>query len=363
MSTPVVAKEPATHDLLIGIAENHNADALVLSSLPDIRWATGFSGSNGLLIVHPDRLIFLSDGRYTEQAQREVTNAEIHTPGYALWEYVEEKSLFGDVSSVLVQADKVTVKTLHSWRERFPAIRWEEGSGLLTAHRGAKSEREVEKMRDAQAITDTVFSELCEWIEPGMTEREVSARIVYQHLLHGADKMSFDPIVASGPNGALPHARPSDRVLREGELVVIDMGCFLQGYASDMTRTIALGEPSDEARAVYNVVLEAQEASLQAARSGITGTDIDRVARTIIEEAGYGDYFGHGLGHGVGLEIHEWPRLSYHVSHNLPANAAVTVEPGIYLPDKFGVRIEDLIILHPDGHENLTQSPKTLQIL
>ena len=208
-----------------------------------------------------------------------------------------------------------------------------------------------------------MFAEICDWIKPGVTEQEVSAEIVYRHLLHGADKMSFDPIVASGSNGALPHARPSDRVLREGEFVVMDMGCFLDGYASDMTRTIALGEPSDEARRVYNIVLEAQEAALQAARSGITGTDLDDIARQIIKDAGYDEYFGHGLGHGVGLEIHEWPRLSYHVTHDLPDGAAVTVEPGIYLPEKFGVRIEDLIILHPDGHDNLTQSPKALQVI
>lgn len=353
----------ATHELLLRIAHDRNAEALVITAMPDIRWACGFTGSNGILIAHPDRLIFLSDGRYTEQAHREVQNSEIHTPGYTLWEYIEEEGLLDDVSSVAVQADKVTVQTLHGWRERFPEITWEEGSGLLTTHRGSKSAAEVGKLRAAQEITDTVFDEICEWIKPGVTEQEVSAEIVYRHLLHGADKMSFDPIVASGPNGALPHARPSDRVLREGELVVIDMGCFLNGYASDMTRTIALGEPSDEARRVYNIVLEAQEAALQSARSGLTGTDLDDIARQIIKEAGYDDYFGHGLGHGVGLEIHEWPRLSYHVTHDLPAGAAVTVEPGIYLPDKFGVRIEDLIILHPDGHENLTQSPKTLQVI
>lgn len=360
MPTTTVA---ATHDLLRGIARDHDTDALVLTALPDIRWACSFTGSNGRLIARPDRLIFLSDGRYTEQAGREVQNAEVHTPGYNLWEYVEEEGLLDDVDSVLVQADKVTVKTLHGWRERFPEITWEEGSGLLTEHRGSKSEAEVERLRAAQEITDTVFAELCDWIEPGMTEREVGAEIVYRHLRHGADTMSFDPIVASGPNGALPHARPSDCVLREGELVVIDMGCFLNGYASDMTRTIALGEPSEEARRVYNIVLEAQESALQSARSGITGTDIDDVARNIIKEAGYDEYFGHGLGHGVGLEIHEWPRLSYHVTHDLPDGAAVTVEPGIYLPEKFGVRIEDIIILHPDGHENLTQSPKTLQVI
>ena len=353
----------ATHKLLIAIARDHNAEALAIASLPDIRWACGFTGSNGLLIAHPDRLIFLSDGRYTEQAQREVQNAEVHTPGYAIWEYVEEEGLLDGVSSVAVQADKITVRTLHNWRERFPDIRWEEGSGLLTEHRGSKSDIEVEKLRAAQKITDTVFSELCDWIEPGMTEREVGAEIVYRHLLHGADTMSFDPIVASGSNGALPHARPSDRTIQERDLVVIDMGCFRDGYASDMTRTIAVGEPSTKAQRVYNIVLEAQEAALDASRSGITGTDIDDVARAVIKDAGYGEYFGHGLGHGVGLEIHEWPRLSYHVTHDLPRRAVVTVEPGIYLPGEFGVRIEDLIVLHSEGHENLTQSPKTLQVV
>ncbi len=361
MSTPTAVR--SMHDTLLDIAHHHDADACVITALPDIRWACGFTGSNGILLALPERYIFLSDGRYTEQAAREVQNAEVHTPGYNLWEYVDEEGLLADVDTVLIQSDVVTLDTLAAWKDRFPHIEWKQGSGLLTERRGSKSKEEVNKIRAAQEITDAVFAELCDWIEPGMTEREVGAEIVYRHLKRGAERMSFDPIVAAGPNGALPHARPSDRALQKGDMVVIDMGCFLNGYASDMTRTIAIGEPSDEARKVYQLVWEAQEAAIAAARSGITGTDIDAVAREIIEDAGYGDYFGHGLGHGVGLEVHEWPRLSYHVTHDLPDGAAVTVEPGIYLPNKFGVRIEDIIILRPYGAENLTESPKELQVI
>lgn len=215
-------------------------------------------------------------------------------------------------------------------------------------------------MRRAQAVTDAVFEHLLEFIKPGMQEQEIAAEIVYQHLSRGAERMSFDPIVASGPNAALPHGRPTSKRLQQGELVLVDMGCFVDGYASDMTRTIAIGEPGDEARAVYNLVLDAQERAIESAHGGIASADLDDAARSVIAAGGYGDYFSHGLGHGVGLQIHEWPRVSYHVDYTLPVGAAVTIEPGIYLPDRIGVRIEDLIILREDGCDNLTASPKSL---
>lgn len=175
--------------------------------------------------------------------------------------------------------------------------------------------------------------------------------------------MSFDPIVASGANGALPHARPSSRVFQEGDLVVLDFGCFVNGYASDMTRTIAIGKPADEAIDVYNLVLEAQQKAIAAAQANLTALELDAVARSIIETAGYGEYFTHSLGHGLGLDIHEWPRISWQNSDQLAENIAITIEPGIYIPGKFGVRIEDIVVLKPDGCEVLTTSSKELFVL
>jgi Xaa-Pro aminopeptidase len=191
----------------------------------------------------------------------------------------------------------------------------------------------------------------------------VAAEIVYQHLQRGAARMSFDPIVASGEHGALPHQRPTDHALRPGDMVVLDFGCVLEGYASDMTRTIALGEPGETARTVYNVVLEAQERAIGAVHAGLSTQALDGVARDTITAAGYGAYFSHGLGHGIGLQTHEWPRISYHVDDQLPEGAVITIEPGIYLPDQFGVRIEDIVVVRADGCENLTASPKSLIVL
>jgi Xaa-Pro aminopeptidase len=264
---------------------------------------------------------------------------------------------------VLYQSDHLTVDQLDVLHETFPDIEWQGVTDFVTEQVAAKDEQEVERIRAAQAITDDVFDYLCDFIEAGMSEKEVAAEIVYQHLKRGADKMSFDPIVAAGPNGSLPHARPSSREIQEGELVVIDMGCFLNGYASDMTRTVAVGDPGEDARRGYEIVLDAQRRAIAAARAGMTGKELDQVARDIIEKADMGDYFSHGLGHGLGLQIHEWPKLSYHVEHTLPEGAAVTIEPGVYVPEAYGVRIEDILVLEEEGSTNLTRSPKELIVL
>lgn len=335
------------------------ADALLLTFLPDIRWACGFSGSNGVLLVRADKAYFLSDGRYESQAKQEVEGAEIRIPGYKLFEHIQEENLMDGVETILFQSDHATVAQLEEWKERFAGIAWKPVENVATRLVASKDDNEIDQMRRAQQITEHVFDHVLEQVlAPGVTERDVAAEIVYQHLKRGADKVSFDPIVASGPQGALPHARPTAQEIRSGDLVVIDMGCFVNGYASDMTRTVAVGEPEEEARRVYHVVLNAQKRAIEAARAGISSKELDGVARQEIEEAGYGDYFSHGLGHGVGLQVHEWPRLSYHVDDTLPERAAVTIEPGIYLPDRFGVRIEDVVVLREHGSDNLTRAPK-----
>ena len=333
-------------------------EAALLTFLPDIQWACGFSGSNGVLLVSRSEAHFLSDGRYAEQAREEVRGAQVHTPGYKIYPYMQEQGLLREADRVLFQADHVTVARLQKWNERFPAVSWQPGEQILTRLVASKEPDEIHRMRRAQQLTDAVFADIVDFIRPGMSEKEVAAEVVYQHLQRGADAMSFEPIVASGKQGALPHARPTAKNIASGDLVVIDMGCFLDGYASDMTRTVAVGRASDEARAVYRVVLQAQQAAIKTARAGMSSKALDKVARDVIEEEGYEEYFGHGLGHGLGLQVHEWPRLSYHVDDDLPERAVVTIEPGIYLPGQFGVRIEDSIVLHEEGCENLTGAPK-----
>lgn len=342
---------------LVGEAD---LDAILLTSLPDIRWASGFTGSNGILLIGREEAHFVTDGRYTEQASEEVEGAQVHTPGYRLYDYVEEKSLLDGVERAGFQSDDLSVDQATSLKQRFDEIQWNGCSELLVRHRAEKDESEVEAMRKAQTITDRVFDEILALVRPGVTERELAAEIVYRHLKYGVERMAFDPIVASGTHGAKPHAKPTDRALERGDLVVMDFGGVVDGYASDMTRTVGVGALDTREREVYDVVLRAQKAALEEARAGMSSKSLDAVAREVVEEAGFGEAFSHGLGHGLGLEVHEWPRLSQHVDEELPENCVVSIEPGVYLADEFGVRIEDIVVLRPDGADVLTGARKEL---
>lgn len=339
-------------------------DALLLSSLSNIRWACGFTGSNGLLLVGRRDAVFVTDGRYTQQARQEVEGADVVTADEGLLTRLEELDYLEDLDRVVFQSDDVTVAKQAQLEDRLPDICWEGETGVLTKDVGTKEASEVDRIRRAQQITESVFEDILDVLEPGVTEREIAAEVTYRHLKRGAEAMAFEPIVASGPNGARPHARPTDRRLRKGEFVVLDMGCFRDGYASDMTRTVSIGRPPERARRGYEVVRAAQESALDAARAGLTGKELDAVAREAIEEAGMGDAFSHGLGHGIGLDVHEWPRVSRTAEDDLPEGACVTIEPGVYVPEEeYGVRIEDLVVLRADGCENLTGSSKALHVV
>ena len=350
-------------DLIRRRCAERDADAAILTFLPNIRWAVGFTGSSGVLVVTPEAAHFVTDGRYATQAGAEVQGAEVHVPGYRLFEHVAEAGLLGAAHDVLLQGDHLPFTEVERLRHLLQDVHFLPVGGLLDEDVAAKTEEEIERVRAAQAVTDAVFDALLPLIAPGVSERDLAAEITYQHLRRGCERMAFEPIVASGLRGALPHARPSGKTLRAGELVVLDFGGVFDGYCSDMTRTIAVGEPGEEARRVYGVVLDAQQAALDAAAAGRTGRDLDQAARQVIEGAGLGEYFPHSLGHGIGLEAHEWPRLSARVEDTLPDGAAVTIEPGVYLPERFGVRIEDLVVLREGGCENLTTSPKALLVL
>ncbi|WP_263786324.1 M24 family metallopeptidase [Salinibacter grassmerensis] len=344
-----------------GRLDDLQADAVFLTAMPNIRWACGFTGSSGLLIVGPESASFITDGRYTDQARSEVEGADVHVAQNGLSERVKEEGLLKPFSRVAFQADHVSVARRDALAEEHEDVEWLPKTNLLNRLIGPKTEDEVSQISAAQSITETVFREIIDLVEPGMTEREIGAEIVYRHLKKGAESMAFDPIVASGPNGARPHARPTSRPVQKGDMVVIDMGCFRDGYASDMTRTVALGEPDDAARRGYDAVLDAQHAALDAARAGMTGKELDAVARESLEAVGLAKHFTHGLGHGLGLEVHEWPRVSHTADEVLPAGACVTIEPGVYLPEEqYGVRIEDIVVLREEGCENLTHSPKEL---
>lgn len=341
----------------------HEADAILLTFLPDVRWACGFTGSNGILLIRADDAVFLTDGRYEAQAAKEVQGARVMMGGYDLLAFAAEHDVLDGCNAVVYQADHVPVVILEKLRELFGDRNWIGSSDLLVREVASKHEGEIDRIREAQRLTESVFEEVLGLIHEGVTEKELAAEIVYRHLRYGAERMSFDPIVGSGPNSALPHGRPTNRRFRQGDVVLLDFGCFLDGYASDMTRTVSLGEPEPEVLAVFNLVLAAQEQAIASARSEMASKDLDAVARGIIKEGGYGEYFSHGLGHGLGLQIHEWPRVSYTVDYALPDDCAVTIEPGVYLPDRFGVRIEDIIVLRAGGCENLTRAAKEIIVL
>ncbi|MBX2821078.1 MAG: aminopeptidase P family protein [Rhodothermaceae bacterium] len=350
-------------EVLQACVESNDADALILTFMPDIRWLTGFSGSNALVVYTKGRSYFVTDGRYATQSRDEVEAGEIHVAPGSLMRHTADQKMLEGSNRVIVQAEYLTLSRLEEYKNVLPDVSFVPVSGILNASVAVKSKRERELIADSQRITDEVFDHLLGFVKPGMSEQDIAAEIVYQHLRRGASAMSFDPIVASGPNSALPHARPTQRVLQQGDMVVIDMGCFKNGYASDMTRTLAIGEPGEEARTVYQVVLDAQSKALEAASPNLTSKELDSAARSIIEDAGYGSFFSHSLGHGVGLQIHEWPSVSWKAEYPLQAGMIITIEPGIYIPDQFGVRIEDMIQLTETGCDNLTGSTKQLVVI
>lgn len=343
---------------------DEDADAVLLSFLPDIRWACGFTGSNALLIVRHAEAHFLTDGRYDDQAREEVQGATVHVARGGLRPYAAENGLLNDATDVLFQSDHVTVDTREQLEETFETVSWRPCPQFLTAQVAVKQEHEVQRMREAQRITEAVFEAILDTMRPGVSERDIAAEVVYQHLRRGAEGMAFDPIVASGPNAARPHARPTNRTLQRGDMIVLDMGCFANGYASDMTRTVALGTPSKAAENGYAVVREAQQRAVEAARAGLQTNELDAVARDCIEDHGFEDAFAHSLGHGIGLQVHEWPRVASTTEDELPEGACITIEPGVYVPEEgYGVRIEDIVQLHPGGCDILTRTSKELIIL
>lgn len=350
-------------DTIRQLADEAGAEAALVTHAADVRWAVGFTGSNALLAVTPTAAHLVTDGRYRQQAADEVREAEVHVAPGPLAEHLAGTGLLGGAGTVAVQADHVTLADLDRLREALPDVRFEPVPAFLAAAVAAKTDAEVAAVARAQALTCAVFSEILPYVQPGVSELDVAAEITYQHLKRGASGMAFPPIVASGPRGALPHARPSSKTFVPGELVVVDMGCVLDGYCSDLTRTVAVGEPPEEARRAYDVVQRAQRAAIDTARAGLLGGDLDRVARDVIEAEGLGEAFSHSLGHGVGLDVHEWPRLSQQGEHRLPAGATVTIEPGVYLAGRFGVRIEDVVVLREGGSENLTPLPTDLMVL
>ena len=343
--------------------KNKGLDAMLVTSAPGEFYAMGFHGE-GVAFITPGRTWYYTDSRYIEAAQNLITGAEVSMPPKGMDYRKLAAQLVQDnhVSKLGFEEQYMSVADYNQWTKAVEA-EFVPASELLTQLRMVKDADELAAMKEAQRITDEALLEILNFIKPGMTESEVAARLTYIMARKGAERNSFDPIVACGANGSKPHAVPGPDVIQKGQFVTMDFGCVVGGYCSDMTRTVAVGKPSEEMALVYDIVLKAQLAGIATAKAGVTGKEVHEAGARVIADAGYGEYFGHGFGHSLGIEIHENPGFHLRNDKPIPAGALLSAEPGIYLPGKFGVRIEDVIMLTEEGCIDITRSPKQLLIL
>ncbi|MBR2188501.1 MAG: aminopeptidase P family protein [Eubacterium sp.] len=341
------------------------ADALLISDPCNMRYYSGFSGGEGILLITSEDCFLITDSRYTEAAGREsdflvIEESRSHKRVQILQELAGQYGL----ERIAYEDEVMTCAALSRLQENMTEIReWIPMGRQAELPRQIKRQDEIDLLAQAEAIGDAAFSDLLGLLKTGMTELEIAAELEYLLKKHGAEGLSFDTIAASGENSSMPHAVPTGKVVEKGDFLTLDFGCRYHGYCSDMTRTVAFGSVSDRQRKIYDTVLEAQLRALDTIRAGITGAEADHSARLVIEEAGYGNCFGHALGHSVGLYIHEEPRLGPGSEDVLAPGMAVTAEPGIYIPGYCGVRIEDLVIVTENGCRSLTASPKDLIII
>jgi Xaa-Pro aminopeptidase len=351
-------------DRLRAALPDAGVDALLVTHLPNVRYLTGFTGSSAMLLVTDAALVFTSDGRYRTQAAEQLAAAGVDARIEIGATVAQQRSA---IAAELAPGARVGLEAhAVSWGQQRDLANVLDGhelvptEGIVERLRLVKEPAEVARIRAACAIADDALGALLPRLAERPTERDFALELEVEMRRRGASGNSFDPIVASGPNAAKPHARPSDRRVEAGELVVIDFGCIVDGYCSDMTRTVSVGDPGPEARRVWDVVRDSQWAGREAVRAGADCAEVDRACRDVIAAAGWADSFVHGTGHGVGLEIHEDPRVAASARGTLETGSVVTVEPGVYLPGVGGVRIEDTVVVTPDGADPLTAFPKEL---
>ncbi len=341
------------------------AQAALIVSEENRRYFTGFPSSAGVLLVARGGSVFLTDSRYIEAARGAVTGCEVEELTSLAGQLPALMKAYG-VKRLLLEAGRVTLSQAERYRRMLPGVELDTGDTLdecVDALRMVKDKEEKGCIVRAQRIAEQAFERILSFIRPGVTEREVALALEYDMLSHGAQALSFETIAVAGVYSSMPHGVPSDTKISRGDFITMDYGAVVDGYHSDMTRTVAVGEVSEEQRQVYDTVLRAQKAALAALRPGVACAQADRAAREVIEAEGYGSCYRHGTGHGVGIEIHEQPVLSPSSAQVLAPGHIVTVEPGIYLPGRFGVRIEDMAFLTREGYENLTCAPKELIVL
>lgn len=341
--------------------QEEKLDAFVITSPENRRYMSGFTGTSAMLVITLEKAYLLTDFRYIQQATAQAPEFQIVKVGAEMYSSLAE--LGQKAGRVGFEEEYLTYADYAKLKEALPLAELVPQSKMVTDLRSVKGPEELELIRQAVKIADDAFAHILKYIELGQKEEEISREIEFEMRRAGASGGSFDFIVASGVRSSMPHGVASTKKVQSGELLTMDFGAIYQGYCSDITRTICLGEPTEKQRDIYEIVLQAQRAGIEAIKPGIPGKAVDAVARKIIADAGYGDYFDHGLGHSVGLAIHESPRLSLREEQILEPGMVVTIEPGIYLPDWGGVRIEDMAVVTENGCEVLTQAPKEFIII
>jgi len=338
-------------------------DGLLVTNAYNRRYMTGFTGTSGVVLISEKDAIFITDFRYVKQAEDQVKDFKIVEHKGMITEKVAEEVDKLGVQKLGFEEQDMSYAQYSNYQKVLKEVEFVPVSGAVEKLRLIKTDEEIKILKEAAEIADAAFSHILKFIRPGLREIEVANELEFFMRKNGAISSSFDMIVASGYRSALPHGVASDKVIEKGEFVTLDFGAYYKGYCSDITRTIAIGDPGEEMKKIYNIVLEAQLRGMNGIKPGMTGREADALTRDYIKENGYGDYFGHSTGHGIGLEVHEGPALSIRSDIVLEKGMVVTVEPGIYLPEKGGVRIEDDTVITSTGNESLTHSTKELIIL
>ncbi|NEN87392.1 M24 family metallopeptidase [Paenibacillus elgii] len=348
---------------LRSLLEQKGLPALLITNATNRKYMTGFTGSAGYVLITADRAVLLTDFRYVTQASEQAAGYEIIEHGPKVVESVHDLLRKWGIAKLGFEQTDLSYGTYSSYAEALGGIEFIPTGGLVELLRMIKDDEEIAVMQQAADLADRAFVHVLGLLKSGVKELDISLEIEMFVRKHGAASTSFETIVASGERSALPHGKASDKVIGTGEFVTLDFGAYYKSYCSDITRTVIVGTPTDKHRDIYKIVLEAQMEALERIKPGMTGKEADAVARDVIKRYGYGDHFGHGTGHGLGMEVHEAPRLSVQGDVVLAPGMVVTVEPGIYLPGFGGVRIEDDIVITETGNRRLTQSSKDLIVI
>jgi len=357
-----MGRTDSRRDKLRRLLRKSGAKSILVTNETNVSYLTGFTGDSSFLLLDSDGEVVLSDSRYTTQLEEECPGLklEIRKPGTTTWELAQRVIKKSKLSRLAIEADSLSVSQLDELAEELPKIEFVKTSGLVEGLRAIKDKEEIAAIRHAVDLAEKAFAVIKASIRPELTERQIAFDIENQIRSFGGDACAFDPIVAVGPRAALPHATPGHYRVEESDLLLVDWGALARQYRSDLTRVLATGKISPKLERIYGVVLKAQLAGIEAIRPGALLKDVDAAARKVIADNGHDRHFGHGLGHGIGLEIHESPKIAANFEGELKAGMVVTVEPGIYLPNWGGVRIEDDVLVTRGGHEVLSSVPKAL---